>query len=354
MNRYLAGALAVALPTLVHAQSSITLFGRIDNGIEYISGITDSNHKRTSAWSMESGNWGGSYWAMRGEEDISSKTKVVFHLEGALLTNTGQGVPGVIWNRWSVVGINDERFGEVLLGRELSVSNYVAQFDPFRLGNRAAAVLMRGRSWNKSSNNISYQTPKWNGLEFYGQYSLSNATNWNGDGSTSQGRQAGAMVTYSASLFQVRAIYDEIRNPANGRLDDLFQYSREYVVATNVFLGPVKLQAAYQTAHASPTDGSPTALQHEWLGITWRPTPFVAFTAAGYHVNVNHGDGTANFYALGAAYFLSKRTQLDLQISTVRNSEGANFDIQDDLLKNSTNVRGHAQTSTYVSINHTF
>ncbi|MET5115332.1 porin, partial [Burkholderia pseudomallei] len=88
--------------------------------------------------------------------------------------------------------------------------------------------LVRGRNWNKTSNNISYQSPMFYGFDVYGQYALSNATNWNGYGSTSQGRSAGLQLTYTTSLFQIRGLYEEARDPANGKLDDVFNYSREY------------------------------------------------------------------------------------------------------------------------------
>ncbi|MDC6131653.1 hypothetical protein PPH41_27940, partial [Burkholderia gladioli] len=41
-------------------------------------------------------------------------------------------------------------------------------------------------------------------------------------------RRAGLQLTYTNSLFQLRGIYDEARDPANGKLDDVFNYSREY------------------------------------------------------------------------------------------------------------------------------
>lgn len=354
MKRHFAGAIVLALPMLAHAQGSITLYGRIDNGIAYTSGVTGSNSKRGSLWSAESGNWGGSYIAMKGVEDISPNLHAVFHLEGALLTTTGQGVTGVPWNRWAVVGLTHDRYGAFLMGRELSISNDLAQFDPFRYGNQAGAILMRGRSWNKSSNNLSYQSPTVNGFDFYGQYALSNASNWNGNGSTTQGRQAGAQITYSQKWLQVRALYDEIRDPTNGKMDSLFTYSREVALAANVFVGSFKVQAAYQAAHADVASGLPSALQHEWFGVTWKATPAIDLTAAGYHVNVNHGGGNANFYALGSAYHFSKRTQVNIELSTVRNSRAANFDIADDAASSSTNTTGHAQTSAYLSINHIY
>ncbi len=104
-----------------------------------------------------------------------------------------------------------------LMGRELFISNVVWDFDPFGQSNWSSASLVRGRNWPPSSNNLSYQSPKIAGFDFYNQYALSNTTSWT-TGTSGQGREAGAQVTYAAPLFQVRGIYDEIHNPANGQL----------------------------------------------------------------------------------------------------------------------------------------
>ena len=156
----------------------------------------------------------------------------------------------------------------VLLGRELFISNGIWDFDPFGQSNWSSASLVRGRNWPQSSNNISYQSPKFAGFDFYGQYSLSNATNWNGNGTTPQGREAGAYITYTTPLFQIRGMYDEIRNPANGTLggaynpidggsggNGVYAYSREYTAMFNLFLGQFKVQGAYQAIRSSGMTG---------------------------------------------------------------------------------------------------
>ncbi|WP_175705093.1 porin, partial [Burkholderia ambifaria] len=164
--------------------------------------------------------------------------------EGAFNTMTGgMGSSGTIWDRFATVGISNDAYGTLLLGRELAIANGVWDFDPFGQSNWSTASLVRGRNWNKTSNNTSYQSPNIYGFDAYGQYALSNATNFNGNGTTNQGRSAGLQLTYTNSLFQVRGIYDEARDPANGKLDDVFNYSREYFAGANVFLGQFKLQA---------------------------------------------------------------------------------------------------------------
>ncbi|ASD80526.1 porin [Burkholderia gladioli] len=357
MKKALLAAALMTAGVAAQAQSSVTLYGRLDAGLEYLNGGQAGHTIRA-----ESGDWGTSLWGIKGVEDLGGGYKVLFHLEGAFNTMTGGlGSSGTIWDRFATVGISNDAYGTLLLGRELAIANGVWDFDPFGQSNWSTASLVRGRNWNKTSNNISYQSPNIYGFDAYGQYALSNATNFNGNGTTNQGRSAGLQLTYTNSLFQLRGIYDEARDPANGKLDDVFNYSREYFAGANVFLGQFKLQAAYQTSHA---DGGPaanngiTTTQQVWGGVTWQATPAAALIAAVYHVNANNGGGNATIYTIGGSYNLSKRTLLDLQAATLRNSKTANFGLNANPAGTAVSTgnpkAGGSQTGIYAGIQHLF
>ncbi|OXI43980.1 porin [Burkholderia aenigmatica] len=348
-----------------HAQSSVTLYGRIDAGIEYMSGLTNGNGGSTSRWRAESGDWGTSLWGVQGSEDLGGGNKATFHLEGGFNTMNGAMTGGTnqIFNRWATVGLANDRLGTLQLGQQLWITNTgIWGFDPFGETSWSSASLLRGRNWPATSNAISYQSPNLYGLDVYGQYSLSNATNWNGNGTTKQGRQAGLQITYTNPYFQLRGIYDEIRDPANGKFDDVFNYSREYFAGANVFLGQFKVQAVYQASHANggpAANGGITVAQEIWGGVTWQATPAAALIAAAYHVNANNGGGNATIYSVGGSYNLSKRTLLDLQIATARNSKNANFSLEANAAgpggpTNDNPMPGHSQTGMYVGLQHMF
>ena len=363
MKKALLAAALMSAGVIAHAQSSVTLYGRVDAGIEYMTGIPNATGGGSSSrFRAESGDWGTSLWGMKGAEDIGGGNQVVFKLEnGFNLMNGGAGTT-TLFNRWATVGIANQNYGTLTMGRMLYISNGVWDFDPFGQSSWSSASLVRGRNWPQSSNNIAYQSPKWNGFDVYGQYAMSNATNWNGNGTTPQGREAGLQLTYTNSLFQVRGIYDEIRNQANGQLngvDGAFSFSREYTAAAQVFLGAFKIQGAYQALRTSGATGvalgTPTTLDHEWGGVTWQATPAVAAIAAVYHVNGNNGAGNATIYTVGGTYNLSKRTLLDIQIATARNSKNANFSLEANGVSNADNpLPGHSQSGVYAGIQHSF
>jgi predicted porin len=358
MKKALLAFSLIGLAAGAHAQSSVTLYGTLDAGIEYVSGIPKTNgNGSTSRWRVESGNWGTSVFGLKGSEDLGGGTSAVFQLEAQIDPTSGAVGNGTsFFNRWATVGVANDSFGTFLLGRELAISNGLWDFDPLGQGNWSSASLVRGRNWLQSSNNVSYQSPKYLGFDAYGQYSLSNATNWNGNGTTDQGRLDGLQLTYTSTLFQVRGIYDERRDPANGKLDDVFQYSREYFTGLNVFLGQFKLQAAYQTSHASDVAaGAPSVTQTEWAGVTWQATQNAALIAAAYHVNADNGAGNATLYAIGGSYNISKRTLFDFQVATVRNSKTGTYSLEANLPGNPDNpLAGHSQSGVYAGILHNF
>ncbi|KAA1010509.1 porin [Paraburkholderia panacisoli] len=383
MKKALLAAALMSAGVVAHAQSSVTLYGRLDAGIEYMSGVptgVGANGAATgnaSRWKAESGDWGTSLWGMKGVEDIGGGNKVLFQLEGSFNTMTGAGPGGGgLFNRWATVGLANDQYGTFTMGRMLFISNGVWDFDPFGQSNWSSASLVRGRNWPQSSNNFAYQSPKIAGFDFYGQYALSNATSWNGNGTTAQGREAGAQITYTNSLFQIRGMYDEIRNPANGGLygphvdvinaanasGGVFAASREYSAMFNVFLGQFKIQGAYQAIRSAGATnvlpGQPTTLDHEWGGVTWQATPAAALIAAVYHVNGNNGAGNATIYTVGGSYNLSKRTLLDIQVAGVSNSRTANFGLNANNPGFATStdnpLQGKAQTGVYAGIQHSF
>ncbi|WP_322014427.1 porin [Paraburkholderia sp. J12] len=383
MKKALLAAALMSAGVVAHAQSSVTLYGRLDAGVAYMNGVgtgggTGAATAGKSQVLLESGYWGTSLWGLKGVEDIGGGNKVLFQLEGSFSTATGSlGSAGSIWNRWATVGMANDNYGTLLLGRELFISNGIWDFDPFGQSNWSSASLVRGRNWPQSSNNVSYQSPKWYGFDVYGQYSLSNQTSWNGDSTASgaQGREDGLQLTYTSSLFQIRGLYDEIRNPANGTLggtynavnsgnvgQGVYAFGRDYMAMINVFLGQFKIQGGYEAVRSSGMSGlaigEPSTLDHEWGGVTWQATPAAALIAAVYHVNGNNGAGNATLYTIGGSYNLSKRTLLDFQVATVQNSKTANYGLNANNSGTSAATGnpliGHSQTGVYGGIQHSF
>ncbi|MEM5314387.1 porin [Paraburkholderia sp. JHI869] len=350
----------IAAPVFAHAQSNVTLYGRLDDGLAYINGVSNGEGGSTHRFSAESGYMQTSLLGFWGTEDLGGGNKALFHLEGGF--NAMNGSAG-LFSRWATVGLSNDSYGTLVLGRQLFISNGVWSLDPFGQAIWGSASLVRGRNWPGSSNTVAYQSPQLAGFDLYGQYALSNATNWNGNGTTDQGRQAGLQVTYSSAHVVARMIYDEVRNPQNGLFDNVFSYSREYTAGVNVLVGELKFQGTFQAIRTSNVTaaamGTPTSLDHEWGGVTWQASPAATVIGAVYHVNGNNGAGNATIFSVGGTYSLSKRTMLELQAATIRNSKTANFGLMPDAPGpggpyNDNPLPGGSQSGIYAAINHSF
>jgi predicted porin len=353
MKKVLLAAALMSAGIVAHAQSSVTIYGRLDAGIQYRTGVPGGN-----VWQMESGDWGESELGLRGVEDLGGGTKAIFKLEMGLNMTNGAYNNGSLFGREARVGLTNDTWGTFKIGyagaAELSQDSW--DLDPQVMQFYSIATLVRGRNWAQAGNSVEYTSPLLAGFTFKGQYDLANSANWNGNGGTGsapgqlgadtgfgsgQGRSDGAKVQYNASNFELQAIYDEIRDPF-GRFSNVYLYSRSIMAGGNYSLGAFKFYAGYQHLSApdadeagydfaSTPDGAslPTAVDHEWGGVGWQITPVTLVTAAVYHANANNGNGNATMYTLAGTYNLSKRTFLYSELGYIHNSSTSNIGLGD-------------------------
>ncbi|CAB3793441.1 porin [Pararobbsia alpina] len=361
----------LAIAAAAQAQSSVTLYGRIDNGIQYESGLPQG-HKI----SAESGDWGCSWFGMQGAEDIGGGSQIIFQLEGQLNTQNGQSA-GSLFGRHATVGVTNANYGTFKLGNlgagEISQDSWA--IDPQLLQRYAVATLVHGRNWVTIANGFEYTTPTIAGLVIKGQYDLSNNTNWNTSATpTGQGRGDAIEAVYDIGGLELRGIYDELRS-STGKFDDVYAHSRSAIAGGTYTLGPVKLYAGYQHLNAPDatnetvgvTNGlpggvtAPTSVNHEWLGAAWQANAATLLTGAVYHANANNGNGNATMYTLAGTYNLSKRTFLYSEFAYLHNSSTSNIDLGNDSYGPNTNTSssqaglsnpdyGHSMTGVFAGI----
>jgi predicted porin len=330
----------LAIAAAAQAQSSVTLYGRIDNGIQYETGLPQG-HKI----SAESGDWGCSWFGLQGAEDIGGGTQVIFQLESQLNTQTGQNAGNALFVRHATVGLTNAAYGTFKLGNlgagELSQDSW--GLDPQVMQRYAISTLVHGRNWPTSTNGFEYTTPSIAGLVVKGQYDLTNNTNWNTSATPGgQGRGDGIEGVYDIGGLELRVIYDELRS-SNGTFDDVYAHSRMLMGGGTFTLGPVKFYTGYehlnapQATNASVLAGglpggvtAPTSVDHEWLGAAWQANAATLITGAVFHANANNGNGNATMYTLAATYNLSKRTFLYTEVGYIHNSSTSNIDLGND------------------------
>ena len=107
-------AIAAIVPMAAHAQSSVTLYGIIDVGLEYVNNTSANGH---SLVREQSGNLYGSRWGLKGEEDLGGGLTAFFLLENGFNINDGTlGQSGRLFGRRAYVGLRKDG-NEIQLGR---------------------------------------------------------------------------------------------------------------------------------------------------------------------------------------------------------------------------------------------
>ncbi len=303
----------------------------------------------------------------KGTEDLGGGLSALFDLETGLQVMNGTTSGGRMFSRRAYAGLKSETFGQLQMGRNLFIdSDGVWEFDPFVQQAVSSASLVRGRNWQQTSNIVEYHSPVIGGFDVQAQYAFGNQPQGFNLGAPGEfGRSDGIMISYHSPVFDVRGIYDELRD-ANGRFSNIFVASREYFVGANVRVSKVKIQGAY-THYAAPDTPASLAdsADHYWLGATYEPNTRWAVTAGGFYIKVGAGGGDAAhdpsghamLYALGTTYNLSKRTFLYGTVAYVRNSDHANFSLfatPRDASPNTSPLTGESQTGAYAGILHMF
>ncbi|AXK63403.1 porin [Burkholderia sp. IDO3] len=349
------------------AQTSVTLYGRVDAGLEYLNHVTTAPGRTDTRFSAEGGDWGTSMLGLRGNEDLGGGLSTVFNLETALQTMNGTTGGGRLFSRRAYIGLKDDSWGQLQAGRNLFIdSDGVWAFDPFVQQAVSSASLVRGRNWQQTSNNVEYHSPVFHGFDVQAQYAFGNqASGFNNGASGEFGRSDGVMLTYRSPYFDVRGMYDALRD-STGKFTNVFTSSREYFVGGNMRIQKFTIQTAWTHYSAPDTPaGLADNADHFWLGATWQANSRWSVTGAGYYVRVRSGNGDAThdpaghatLYALGTTCNLSKRTFLYGTVGYVRNGSHSDFSVFATPLGTTPTTNpldGESQVTTYVGVMHTF
>src|SRR5260370_28034617 len=109
-----------------HAQSSITLYGVIDSGINYTNNVQTAQigsklvggHQIAMIDAAFAGLQ-GNRWGFRGVEDLGGGLKTLFVLESGFSSINGAlGQGGAMFGRQAYVGLRSASLGTVTLGRQ--------------------------------------------------------------------------------------------------------------------------------------------------------------------------------------------------------------------------------------------
>lgn len=164
-----------------NAQSSVTIYGRADAGMD------SPRSGGSSVNRVFSGGSAGSNLGFRGVENLGGGLAAVFRLEMGINLDDGTlGQGGRAFGREASVGLSDARFGTLQMGR-IPTPYYMVQssVDAF-VWEGAGGLLALTRNISpttqrqvlpmgvsaRQDNAVNYVSPRWGGVELRGQYSF--------------------------------------------------------------------------------------------------------------------------------------------------------------------------------------
>ncbi len=171
-------ATMATLPTVVLADSSVTLYGVVDGGYAYRdqvvkfsgSGGASQGRIETTSLGFRHGLRNGNRWGLRGKEDLGNGTSAIFAIESGFNLGTGESLQGGrLFGRQSFVGLSGDSWGSLTLGRQYNISDaFVQLLDPFghngwQSSTHAAFNLSHSYRYD---NMLKYVSPALSGFRF--------------------------------------------------------------------------------------------------------------------------------------------------------------------------------------------
>ena len=219
-------AIAAAVSALAAGTASaqnVTLFGRVDTGVQYTSKHAGTNSGDDDLTEVKSGGILPSIWGLKGSEDLGGGLKAVFNLEADFSSDTGgsRGLGNIstaTFGRQSNVGLSSD-WGTILIGRQYSPA-LLAELGTDPRGYKESFSMLLPFAGNQlppgndlsgnnngagifTSNLISY-TGKFGPFGVGAGFGAGEGNNGNGDGRTySLGVTWTGAIVVSASYQQV-------------------------------------------------------------------------------------------------------------------------------------------------------
>jgi len=346
----LATALAVGCSGVASAQTSVTLYGIVDGGLEYLQFKNKVTGQKASRFggTRDGDNRAGNRWGLRGAEDLGGGLRAIFQLENGFHLFDGvaqQG--GRLFGRAAVLGLSSDAWGTVRYGRYYNMATLWAA-DVIGPWTDSFAEMNIGASFKavrqvRYDNYFAYETPVFAGFQFGAGYSFqsSGAQPFDMDGTPDSDRTAfTTALRYNNGPLALVASYDQLnRRDSVPTERDI----KAWIVGASYDFGMVKLhlgygrdkngvlspralpvfgghsqsatlvggqfssEIGYKTSNYSVGVGIPLPVGR--LGLGWQST---RLGSGAYRDNVRatNGRNSQNLYSALYSYDLSKRTSL--------------------------------------------
>ncbi|MBN3811242.1 porin [Paraburkholderia sp. Ac-20347] len=293
----------------VQAQSSITLYGIVDNGIEYQSG--GANHVIRAS----SGGLFATVYGLYGHEDIGGGVHVNFQLEQGFSAVNGEAQNSAdAFNRLAWVGMSGG-FGEFRFGRQKKPQYLYldGELDPLAAKSIASPLNDFDDVSVRASNAISYFTPNWHGLTAQILVSMRDSTTKPSNGLQSYN----AVVKYINGSWHIAAGYDQQDNAAGTSVQKVF------TAATSLKVDAARFYFVYHTETQSDHSQNEATYSIS-ASYLFNPANEIAVMYGYLHDRTGNGNN-AQQVGLSYEYFLSKSSLIYMAAGLIDNRNQAAY-----------------------------
>jgi GBP family porin len=328
------------------AQSSVTLYGIIDNGVAYINhqapnAATNSQSVVKSVSQVMSGN----RWGLRGTESLGPTLSAIFTLESGFDGQGGASTQGGrLFGRQAFVGISSTQWGTVTLGRQYdTILDYVSTMAAWtQLGSSYGAHVGDNdnmfNTW-RENNSIKFRSVDYAGFSAEGTYAFSNAP-----GQFANNRAFSLGAQYLRGPFRVGVAYLHLDSPSSGQTGgtnpsgavggeygtgagsifyaNFVKSQSVLTVGSEYKTGPSAFHLLYSNTRLEYLDNTRLQLNNIEGNVVYKMTPAVTLSAA-YIYTMGSADGGMSLgkfatgdhpqwhqVDLGASYAFSARTDV--------------------------------------------
>jgi predicted porin len=311
-----------ATPALSYAQSSLTLYGIVDTGVQYL------NHSSFTTGGTQVGMINAGYWpslfGMTGSEDLGGGNSVIFKLENGFDSTSGASIPSdVLFNRAALVGFKSA-YGTVTMGRQYSVQyDKTLSYDPTYMASYSILSLTPvPLATLRLSDSVKYQSANMGGFNFEAMYSFGQQL----AGNAVAGRYIGTGAEYVHGPFAMSATYEQTRGSVLSGVDYSSLVDQRYTVAMKYSVPLHYIVSAGATRIGGDLELSPRGTVYWATGGVWL-SPAVDINLIMGRYDYQRTGLHSTLLTTSVSYWLSRQTFLYANVGYMGNQGAADLSI---------------------------
>lgn len=365
-----------AVSVTASAQSSVTLYGLLDDGLNFT-----SNAGGSKAYQLSTTDLGVSRFGIKGDEDLGGGLHAIFQLDNGVDINSGQLIyGGRLFGYGAYMGLQSDTVGTLTFGRQFdSITDVLGLLTAN--GNWAGTLFSHPLDNDNTdgtfhaSNSVKFTSNTYGGLSATALYGFSNEA-----GNFANNRVFSAGMKYTYKTFNAGAVYEHLSSPGATQIgavatDDVGFVANDqkiYGVGASYGIGSATIGLVYTHTNIAQPTGSiwlsslgfgNASLKYDNIEANAKYDITPAFSVGAMYTYtraklINDGIQSSlhwNEGGLMGMYYLSKRTTLYTQLlyQTVSGSSGTVLD--DAFIPGSAAPSSNShQFVSRVAISHTF